>query len=133
MTSSSISLLLAAVLIAPPVEEIPVPIDEQNQKLGRAQELFALGESTLHLGQYNSTIELWEEAYGLLPTSMLAERAELQVSLADVHRRAYEQNPDPEHLRAAKRLYTDYLDTVDVAVRRPEFFRRSIRSVRRLR
>jgi hypothetical protein len=118
----SISWLLAAVLVtpstaasaAPPVEPTPTPVDEENQKIDRAQELFALGESTFHLGQYNSTIELWEEAYALLPTSMRAERAELQVSLADVHRRAHEKNPDPEHLRAAQRLYTDYLDAVDV-------------------
>jgi hypothetical protein len=113
ITITAVLWMSSTVASAAPPEQPPAPVDEAQQRIDRAQELFALGEASLELGQYDSTIALWQEAYDLLPATMEAERAELEISLADVHRRAHEQQPDPEHLRSAKKLYSDHLARLD--------------------
>jgi hypothetical protein len=105
MVSGVLRLAVALFLAQSPDPTEPDPAVE-------ARRLFAEGSAQYELGDCNGAIVLWEQAYELLP---LAQRAQLQVPLANAHVCAYEGDADSEHLRRANVLFGDYLASLDAA------------------
>jgi hypothetical protein len=99
--------IAVALFVAP---EPAAPPDATEAPAAEAKRLFAEGSSKYELGDCQGAIELWEQAYELLPLGL---RAQLQVPLANAHVCAYESDEDPEHLRRAQVLFGDYLAALD--------------------
>jgi tetratricopeptide (TPR) repeat protein len=89
----------------PEVEADPPadPLDELRERYEEARVKYDLGD-------FLGAIELWTDLYQNAPTEY---RKDLQNSLANAHIRQYEFDRDLQHLRQAKILLQDYLDSLD--------------------
>jgi len=73
-----------------------------------------VGARAYAAGQYGDAIQAFQRAYQLTP------REGLLFSLAQAHRKQYHAAKQPEDLRAAVKLYREYLDRVKQGARRAD-------------
>ena len=72
--------------------------------------IFRRGQAKYETADYNGAIELWTEAYGLLPSTPenAAIKALLIYNLAQAHVKAFELDDDAIHLKQAQQLLTSF-------------------------
>jgi hypothetical protein len=101
LAATAVSLLLAA-----------SPAAAQQSNTDKAKMLFNAGAAAYSSGQFNAAIQAFDEANRLLP------KPQIGFSLAQAHRRQYFIDKNPEHLRAAIKLFQEYLARVPEGGRR---------------
>lgn len=96
-----------------PVESLPAdePEGPTDAHFARIRELIIEGEARFKNQDYAGAIEPWQQAYELLT---LCERVQLFVPLASAHWRAYQTDPNEEHLRQAKAMFDRGLESVGI-------------------
>ena len=97
----------------PAIQDLGFDVDNPDLNpdvIAHAQDLVFQAHSKFDLGDYEGAIELWEQAYRLLP---LSSRGQLMAPLANAHVRAYEVSKDPAHLAQAKVLFEGQLELLD--------------------
>jgi tetratricopeptide (TPR) repeat protein len=84
----------------------------QNATTEKAKMLFNAGAAAYSNGQFTAAIQAFDEANRLYPKPQIA------FSLAQAHRRQYFIDKNAEHLKAAIKLFHEYLDQVKEGGRR---------------
>jgi len=78
--------------------------------VARAKDLFARGASRYETADYAGAIELWTEAYGLVPAvpEYSEAKADLIFNIATAHEKAFDVDADTRELNQAKILLEQY-------------------------
>jgi hypothetical protein len=99
----------------PPSTALPA-VDEpaEDPALARARELYEQGEARFATADYFAAIELWTQAFTMVPDTADSARiqAELIYDIATAREKAFEVSGDITHLRQAKLLMEDYVETI---------------------
>lgn len=107
----ALSLVISLEIAAPePSEPAPEPAELtlDDAKLMVARDLHVRGEQAFRAGDYPGAIEAWSQVLILMPD----KQADLRIPLAHAHRQAYDSDQDIGHLRAARRLFGEHLDSL---------------------
>lgn len=101
---------VAAPAVEQPAPSAPPPAPPADDPAARAQAIYAEGQVLFDLADYEGALARWTEAYMLLPRPR--QRLKMMFTLAETHMRAYETTRDPSHLRRARLLFAQFLDSV---------------------
>jgi hypothetical protein len=95
------------VIAEPPSEP---PSDDEEPVVGEAQRLFDAGVTKFETADYIGAIELWTEAFGLVPSvpENASIKAKLIANIASAQERAYQVDKQISHLNQAKILLERY-------------------------
>jgi tetratricopeptide (TPR) repeat protein len=116
---SSVSVCVALALAPVSVPAAPPSAAEQPPKvepeLARAKELFDAGVARYTAADYEAAVDLWLEAYALIPPSYENRLilAELIYNVARAQQKWFEIDKDVKHLRQAREILDRYLDEVN--------------------
>ncbi len=85
----------------------------QSDDLTRAQELYKKGTRSYELADYAAALELWKEAYQILPDveGSGAIRHALVYNMADAESKQFEIDKDVSRLRKARMLLQEYIES----------------------
>jgi hypothetical protein len=91
----------------------PEPAAE-DPALAKARELYEQGEARFATADYFAAIELWTQAFTMVPDTADAARiqAALIFDIATAREKAFEVSGDLTHLRQAKLLMEDYIASI---------------------
>jgi hypothetical protein len=103
----------------PDTEADPIPEAElaaAESAVDEAQQLFIDGANKFDTADYAGAIELWTQAYALVPNlpEYAAIKARLIANLAAAQERAYAIDSEVSHLKQAKILLESYRGSIDV-------------------
>lgn len=119
MLASQLAGLVATLAVAMPPAAGTAPVEPSaaeapDPQLERARELYQQGEARFATADFAGAIELWTEAFSIVPDSTDAARikALLIYNLATARERAFEISGDVSHLRQAKILMEDYAASI---------------------
>ena len=89
--------------------------DDEPDPLEEARRLFDEGAVEFETADYADAIELWTEAFGMVPSEpeYASIKARLIANLAEAQKRAYEVDGFAEHLNQAKILLLEYRGAID--------------------
>ena len=92
------------------------PAAEVDPALAKAESLYDRGRAKFETVDYKGAIELWTEAYGIVPDSPESApiKAALMYNIATAQDRAYNIDQDLAHLRAAAELMGRYIQAIPV-------------------
>lgn len=104
-------------LAAPPADDAPAdePPAIDPEIMARVASLYDDGQNKFDLSDHAAALELWTEAYELLPNEPAYDdnRAFLRLVLANGHKAAYSADEDLAHLRKAEELFVAHLEWLD--------------------
>lgn len=85
----------------------------ESDDLARAQELYKKGTRSYELADYGAALELWKEAYQILPDveGSGAIRHALVYNMADAETKQFEIDQDVSRLRKARMLLQEYIES----------------------
>lgn len=95
---------------APDTSSPDTSAPDEATKLERAKDFVSRGQSKFNIADYNGAIELWEQAYELLPE---AARGQIEAALGNAHLEAYTIDLDRRHLRKAEVLFNNQVALLD--------------------
>ncbi|MCA9686653.1 MAG: hypothetical protein KC457_31095 [Myxococcales bacterium] len=118
-TALTLTLTSAPVLAAP----VPAPDGDdaapeepaQDPKLAEAQMLFEAGVARYAAADYETAIDLWLDAYALIPATVDNQliKAQLIYNVARAQQKWYDIDHDIKHLRQSKEILEGYRGEVD--------------------
>ncbi len=96
-----------------PIAAAAGPAGSEQAKIKEAEALYKQGKTKFETADYEQALALWKQAYSLLPDSEDAHvvRNALVYNISEAQIKAYEINRNVTHLRKAKLLLEDYLNT----------------------
>jgi hypothetical protein len=97
------------------VEATAEPPSGEDDPVQQAQRLFDQGATKYETADYIGAIELWTEAFGLVPSvpENASVKARLIANIAAAQERAYSVDKEVSHLNQAKILIERYRDALD--------------------
>jgi hypothetical protein len=92
----------------------PASTAAEDPALSRAKDLYTRGKGQFDTANYTAAVDLWTEAYTILPDSPDAARVKalLIYNIASAREQAYEIDRDVTHLRKARVLLQSYADAI---------------------
>lgn len=97
---------------AVPVEEKPDSALNEEERYDRAKSLFQAGQKAFELAEFDTAIENFKRAYGLMSESDSPKYEKILVqvtyNLAVVYERSYDVTPEIERLRKARVMFQNY-------------------------
>lgn len=81
----------------------------EDEALAEARALFERGQAKYETFDYSGAIDLWQQAYAVVPESQAGVRNAMVYNIALAQEKAYEVDHDPAHLRQAVFLLEEWV------------------------